>query len=143
MDKEPLPLPEVVCLVFFRNGRFLLEQRLDDDSFYGKWTFTGGKVEINETIERASVREADEETGLIPTLIQPFTTFKGVSRNGNSFVFHGIWIPQWSGRLKNKEGAPKRKLKWVSLEQVRKYIDDTEVDRRVLEAFLAHQATMR
>ena len=115
MDKEPSSFPEVVCLVFFRNGKLLLEQRLDDDAFYGRWTFTGGKIEDGESVEEASIREAGEETGLAPLSIQCLVSFRGVSRNGNSYLFHGVLVKEWGGRLVNREGSQKRRLKWVPL----------------------------
>lgn len=142
MDREPQPLPEVVCLVFYKNGKVLLEQRLDDDEFYGRWTFTGGRIEKFDFIPGedpkfvASKREGLEETNLIPQDLMLLATFEGISRNGGRYLFHGILITAWSGRLRNVEGLEKRKLRWVPVEQAVELIGDTEVDKKVLESFL-------
>lgn len=50
-----------VALDVLRNGdRYLLAKRTRD----GKWEFVGGKVEEDEELEDAALRELKEETGL-------------------------------------------------------------------------------
>lgn len=56
--------PKVVAAVIPEWGdRFLLLRRAIEPR-YGTWTFPGGFVEIDETVEAAAVREAREEVGL-------------------------------------------------------------------------------
>lgn len=141
-DGGPKALQEVVCLIFYKNGKLLLEQRLDKNEFKDRWTFTGGKVEEfdykkkGDYKESASTRESEEETGLIPGLFSHIMSFEGTSRTGQNFIFHGILIRKWKGRLENREPY-RRKLKWIPLGRAAEYIGDTEVDRKVLEYFLA------
>ena len=42
-------------------GRILMQQRQDD----GTWSYPGGRVEIDETVEDAARREVREECGLV------------------------------------------------------------------------------
>lgn len=134
------PLPEVVCLVFFKDGKLLLEQRIEEDNFKGRWTFTGGKVEKKDFLEGkdykelAALREGGEETGLQAKSFQCFVSFEGISRNGGRFIFHGILITEWEGLLENKE-PHKRNLDWITIEEAATFIGDTEVDKKILETF--------
>lgn len=134
-------LTGVVCLVFLKNNKFLLEQRLDNNKLFAHWTFTGGKIDEKDTadgadhIMAASIREADEETGLIPHEIEVFTSFHANSRAGQRFKFYGVWVKSWSGKFKNKE-PNRRILKWIEMEKAKDLIVDNKVDERVLSDFL-------
>lgn len=143
MEREQKSLSEVVCLVFYKNGKVLLEQRLEADNFQNRWTFTGGKVDQDDFrqgdnhIITASRREGWEETGLRANQCLPFTSFAGVSRNGNSYLFHGVWIKDWDGEMDENKEPGVRRLEWVPLQRATEYIGDTEVDKKILEHFLA------
>jgi mutator protein MutT len=54
--------------------RFLVGQRPPGVPLAGLWEFPGGKVEPNETIEQAAVRECLEETGLEVTVGSEYPT---------------------------------------------------------------------
>jgi 8-oxo-dGTP diphosphatase len=51
----------VVAAVIERGGRVLIGQRKEGGQHPLKWEFPGGKVEIGETPEAATVRELEEE----------------------------------------------------------------------------------
>lgn len=54
-----------VVILFDPSGKALLLKRSkDDDWMPGKWGFTAGKIEKNETEEEAGVREVFEEAGI-------------------------------------------------------------------------------
>ncbi len=55
----------IVCAIITNEkGEILFTKRNDPGtSVHGKWEFPGGKVEFNEDLEKAVVREAKEETG--------------------------------------------------------------------------------
>ena len=53
----------VVGVIPERRGRILLLRRAIEPR-YGSWTFPGGFMEIDETVEEAAAREAEEETGI-------------------------------------------------------------------------------
>lgn len=56
--------PKTVACVIWIRGKVLLSQRKDTKTFSGYWESTGGKVEINESLTQAAIREIREETGL-------------------------------------------------------------------------------
>jgi len=58
------PPLDVVAGVIRRNGRFLIAQRLPNDTLGGFWEFPGGKVERNEALADALHRELLEELGV-------------------------------------------------------------------------------
>ena len=53
----------IVGVIPERRGRILLMQRAIEPR-YGAWTYPGGFMEIDETVEECAVREAEEEVGV-------------------------------------------------------------------------------
>jgi len=61
------PIPVVTCTIYYKN-KFLVIRRHDNaKKFGGTWGFPGGKVEPDETIVGALIREVKEETNLVLT----------------------------------------------------------------------------
>jgi 8-oxo-dGTP diphosphatase len=64
-DRIPtLPPIDVVAGVIRREGRFLITQRMPEDTLGGYWEFPGGKVERGEELAAALRRELAEEVGV-------------------------------------------------------------------------------
>ncbi len=57
----------VAAAIIQQGDRFLLSKRLDHLHQGGKWEFPGGKIELNETVSAALVRELQEELGITAT----------------------------------------------------------------------------
>lgn len=55
---------DVALAVVRREGKLLMLKRAEDQSSAGKWTFPAGRVEEDETVRDAVLRELKEETGL-------------------------------------------------------------------------------
>ncbi len=58
-------------------GRILMQQRTDD----GTWSYPGGRVEIDETVEDAARREVFEECGLSVGEMRLLGVFSGAELN--------------------------------------------------------------
>lgn len=56
-----VPVIDVVAGILVKDGRFLAARRAEDEAFAGFWEFPGGKLEINEEMNEAVVREFSEE----------------------------------------------------------------------------------
>src|SRR5215467_8978525 len=54
----------VVAGLVWNKERVLICQRRIDDAFSGKWEFPGGKIEPEEKLQDALVRELSEELGI-------------------------------------------------------------------------------
>lgn len=67
------PLKQRSLLFLMKDDKVLLGMKKSGFG-QGKWLGIGGKVEIDESIEEATVREATEEIGVIPRDIQRVAT---------------------------------------------------------------------
>ncbi len=65
----------------------------------GKWNGFGGKVESNETIEQAAIRELNEEIGLTATALTPrgVLNFYGEDSQYPHIEMHIFAVEQYSG----------------------------------------------
>lgn len=61
---NPVATTNVVAAIIERQGKILLAQRDEQSDLAGFWEFPGGKIEAEETPERALCRELNEEMGL-------------------------------------------------------------------------------
>ncbi len=55
--------------------KVLVAQRNTHDEHFGQWEFPGGKIDNDESIEKALRRELHEELGITITGFQPFERF--------------------------------------------------------------------
>ncbi|WP_409432874.1 (deoxy)nucleoside triphosphate pyrophosphohydrolase [Litorimonas sp. RW-G-Af-16] len=99
------------CALIDVDGRVLMCQRPEGKDHAGLWEFPGGKVEANETPERALTRELFEELGVEPCerCVQPF------SFTSHAYADFHLFMPlylcrQWDGFARPKEG---QLIKWV------------------------------
>ena len=56
-------LPVAVHIFFIKKGKIFLIKRINTGFQDGKWSVPAGRLEINETIMQAAIREAKEEVG--------------------------------------------------------------------------------
>jgi len=61
----PTVMDVVAAALLDGAGRLLLQQRPAGKHHAGLWEFPGGKVEPGETLEKALIREIEEELGLL------------------------------------------------------------------------------
>jgi mutator protein MutT len=67
VEKKETIAKEGIIFAIVERGEIILEKRLNPNKAYYNFTVVpGGKIETDETIEQAFVREMDEESGLKP-----------------------------------------------------------------------------
>ncbi|MCF8473511.1 MAG: (deoxy)nucleoside triphosphate pyrophosphohydrolase [Emcibacter sp.] len=101
------------------DGRILLAERPKGKSMAGLWEFPGGKVEENETPERALIRELNEELNINVTeaCLAPFV-FASHSYDDFHLLMPTFLCRRWDGILIPQEG---QNLKWVKIQDLEHY----------------------
>lgn len=72
------------------NPEVMLIERLDDPC-KGMWAFPGGFMEIDETAEEGTIRELEEETGLVDIEVHQFRVASKVDRDPRGRVLSIIF----------------------------------------------------
>jgi 8-oxo-dGTP pyrophosphatase MutT (NUDIX family) len=92
-----------------------------------KWDLPKGKVEKNETIEQAAVREVEEETGIKVDSLKELlrTTFHIYLHNGKYCLKENYWFKMKSHSkypLTPQVEEDIEKIEWVDYENIDKYL---------------------
>ena len=121
-------------------GRILMQQRQDD----GTWSYPGGRIEIDETVEDAARREVLEECGLQVGEMELLGVFSGpelnhVYPNGNEVC--GIDIVyvsrDFTGSLSALDGEAKQ-MGFCSIDRLPQPI--SAMNAKQIRAYLARRA---
>ncbi len=121
-------------------GRILMQQRQDD----GTWSYPGGRIEIDETVEEAARREVLEECGLQVGEMELLGVFSGpelnhVYPNGNEVC--GIDIVyvsrDFTGSLSALDGEAKQ-MGFYSIDRLPQPI--SAMNAKQIRAYLARRA---
>ncbi|MBW4935644.1 Nudix family hydrolase [Marinobacter sp. F4206] len=107
----------VAVAVVIRDGKVLIARRPDHVHQGGLLEFPGGKVELDETVQQALVREIAEETGLsVPE--GSLAPVIGIRHDyGDKRVFLDVWSTQDAlGEAEGREGQP---VEWVWPDELR------------------------
>ena len=98
----------VAVAVIVRQQQLLIALRKPDQHLGGLWEFPGGKVELDETVLNALVREIDEELGIHIEDSQAFLKFEH-DYPDKEVLLDVHWVEQFNGEPVGKEG---QKIKW-------------------------------
>ncbi len=92
------PVPAAACVVFDEEDRLLIILRKNEPKA-GEWALPSGYIEIDQTPEETSVRELEEETGLIGRNERFLGYFTGSSPLYQSILSFGFLMKAEGGRL--------------------------------------------
>jgi len=104
----------VAVAIILSENQILLSKRHDASHQGGKWEFPGGKVELNETVEQALLREIEEELGLQVIKQEPFIVIEHDYVDKQVKLDVRI-VSKFSGKAEGKEGQLIRWVKAVDL----------------------------
>jgi 8-oxo-dGTP diphosphatase len=83
-----MPLVGVGAVVAHEN-RILLVRRATEPA-RGQWSLPGGLIELGEPLERAIVREVEEETGLLVEPVELIELLDRIYREGERIRYHYV-----------------------------------------------------
>ena len=102
--RNPVPTVDIIIEVNREDGRegIILIKRKNPP--YG-WAIPGGFVDYGESLEKAAVREAREETSLDVQLVRQFYTYSDPDRDPRHHTISTVYIAKASGSPKAKDDA--------------------------------------
>ena len=96
------PIPTVDIIIEIESKGIVLIKRRNPP--YG-WAIPGGFVDYGESLEKAAVREAKEETNLDVKLIRQFHTYSEPKRDPRHHSISTVYIAKAKGVPKAKDDA--------------------------------------
>ena len=100
------PKPTVDIIIQYKGGIVLIKRK---NKPYG-WAIPGGFVDYRETVEKAAVREAKEETNLKISKLYQFHVYSDPKRDPRGHTISTVFIAKGSGVLKGKSDAAEAKI---------------------------------
>lgn len=110
-------------------NRILITRRHDEAHQGGLWEFPGGKVEPEESVERALVRELREELGIEAGDMASLVVVQH-DYGDKSVLLDVHTVRNFSGDARGLEGQP---LQWVTVDELHEY-DFPEANLPIAEA---------
>lgn len=107
---------QICTLLFLVKDSDILLARKKRGFGKGLWNGVGGKVDANESIEQAMVRECQEEIGVTPTEFKKVALHDFVfEEDGSSMIVHAYIAHKWLGEpMETEEMAPE----WFSVSEI-------------------------
>ncbi|UCC38199.1 MAG: NUDIX hydrolase [Candidatus Aminicenantes bacterium] len=105
------PLPSAAAFVRNRNGEILLVKRGVEPA-RGKWALPSGFIEIDETPEKACLRELKEETGLEGEIVRLLGVYSQESMLYKNVLIIGYEV---DARGKLSPGSDSQKVEFFSV----------------------------
>lgn len=109
----------VVGLVFNEKNDILIALRPPHVVQPGIWEFPGGKVEANETLENALIREFHEEIGITITRAEFFQIIeKQYTEKNVLLILHVFRVVEFDG---TPHGRENQEIRWVPIHALNQY----------------------
>ena len=105
-EKFRNPFPTVDIIIEIDGGIVLIERKNPPPG----WAIPGGFVDYGESVERAAVREANEETCLDVTLIEQFHTYSDPQRDPRHHTLAVVFIATARGTPRGGDDARAAKV---------------------------------
>jgi ADP-ribose pyrophosphatase YjhB (NUDIX family) len=100
------PFPTVDIIIRIGNGIVLIERKNPPHG----WALPGGFVDYGESLEKAAIREAKEETSLDVRLISQLGAYSDPERDPRHHTISVVFIAEADGTLKAADDALNAKI---------------------------------
>jgi 8-oxo-dGTP diphosphatase len=107
----------VAAVILDAQKNILLARRPQDKHQGGLWEFPGGKVEADEAVAAALIRELQEELAITPLETAPLITVQH-DYVDKSVLLDVWWVTTFDGQPHGCEGQP---IEWVGVAQLDNY----------------------
>jgi 8-oxo-dGTP diphosphatase len=107
----------VAVAVIVQQQQLLIALRKPEQHLGGLWEFPGGKVEPNETVLNALVREIEEEIGIHIEGSQEFLKFKH-DYPDKAVLLDVHWVDNFTGQPVGREG---QQIKWCHVADLERH----------------------
>jgi 8-oxo-dGTP diphosphatase len=116
-DSRPLTRVAVVIIERITNGRdeVLFAQRPEGKAYAGYWEFPGGKIEANESLQDAAIREIEEELGIHIRSVDLIASER-FSYPHAHVELNFVTTRDWSGEPRGREGQA---FSWEVIDDIR------------------------
>lgn len=121
-----------VGIILNANGQILLAKRPEHLHQGGKWEFPGGKVEQNETVTEALIRELKEEVALNVHSSEPFMALS-YDYPDKQVLLDIHTVSDFTGEAQGLEG---QQIVWVDKHDLTHY-DFPDANKPILTKLLA------
>ncbi|MBT7007665.1 thymidylate synthase [Candidatus Falkowbacteria bacterium] len=137
MEKTVQPTSHRIGVTGFiyNQDKVLIVKRSDTESFLpGFYELVGGKIEMNETLEKGLEREIFEETNLTVQITKPFSAFGYSTEQANTVDVQYICIP--TSPVDNLTLSEAHKdYKWMTEDEIDNYQISDEMKKVIRQGF--------
>jgi mutator protein MutT len=126
IKKQELPVKKLTLGYLVKENQVLLAMKKRGFG-EGKWNGVGGKVQDGETIEKALIREAEEEIGVTPTIFQKIATLDFYYPGKDGGVINRVFVflvTEWTGRIIESSEMKPKWFKKTSLPYANMWVTD-------------------
>jgi 8-oxo-dGTP diphosphatase len=88
------------------------------EPFKNKWALPGGFVDLDETLEKACIRELEEETGLQVEKMQQFRAYDAIDRDPRHRTISVVYSVQLAGKMPLKGNDDAAQARWFSIDDM-------------------------
>lgn len=118
--KYPRVALTVDAIVFVKEAgstKVLLIKR-GQEPYKNRWALPGGFIEMDETLEKACIRELEEETGLVVPAMQQFRTYDAINRDPRHRTISVVFAAQLNQITKVVGSDDAAQAKWFSITEL-------------------------
>ena len=139
----PYPRPtvtvDVACFAEWGGRTHVLLIERGHDPFAGRWALPGGFVDEDEPLDRAALRELEEETGLAGAPIEQFRAYGDPGRDPRGHTITIVYVARFGERPAVAGSDDARSADWFPVDALPPLAFDH--DRIIPEAFEHYRST--